>query len=189
MTPVLATIVEGHGEVQAVPILLRKFYPEWKFPRPIRVKRNRVVKPGEFERYLQVAEATIMENGGTGAILVLLDADDDCPAELGRELLGRLAKCLPNRNAAVVLPKREFEAWILAGTSVGESLSTLPDECRSPKAKVKKAIGGTYSETVDQPKLTAQIDIDLAKQQSRSFRKLCDDLSRIQAIFDQSSAS
>lgn len=51
----LVPIVEGKGEVEAVPVLLRKIFDEMgvydvTVTRPFRVKRNRVVRPGEIER-------------------------------------------------------------------------------------------------------------------------------------------
>ena len=76
----IASIVEGHGEVAALPVLLRRVAqavaPSTPIlvPRPIRVKRKRVVKPGELERYVQLAA---VHTGTEGAILILLDAEDD----------------------------------------------------------------------------------------------------------------
>ena len=84
-------IVEGHGDVDATPVLLRRTAQELvpddfvTIPQPIRVKRNRVAMPGELERYVELAA----NKGGTdGRVLVLLDADDDCPSELGPLALG-----------------------------------------------------------------------------------------------------
>ena len=55
MSLALATIVEGHAEVESVPLLLRRIFAQFgvsdiSISRPFRVKRNRVVKPGELER-------------------------------------------------------------------------------------------------------------------------------------------
>ena len=46
--------------------------------------------------------------------MILLDADDDCPAELARALARRAEAVRPDRRIRVVLAKREFEAWFLA---------------------------------------------------------------------------
>ena len=58
--PKIVTIVEGHGEVEAVPILLRRIV-EAVAPNanvevvpPIRVDRYKVVKPTELERARRV---------------------------------------------------------------------------------------------------------------------------------------
>ena len=51
----IGCIVEGHGDVEAVPILIRRvaesLYPELQIvtPRPIRIPKNKVVKAGEGE--------------------------------------------------------------------------------------------------------------------------------------------
>ncbi|MEE8525371.1 MAG: hypothetical protein V3T72_15650 [Thermoanaerobaculia bacterium] len=54
--------------------------------RPFRVKRGRVVRPGELEKALVLAGRS---RPGAAAMIVLLDADDDCPAELGARLAER----------------------------------------------------------------------------------------------------
>ena len=59
--PTIITIVEGDGEVQAVPILIRRIaevatpgvFPD--VPKPIRVRRDGILKPGEIERYVELA--------------------------------------------------------------------------------------------------------------------------------------
>ena len=59
--PTIITIVEGDGEVQAVPILIRRIaevvtpgsFPD--VPKPIRVRRDGILEPGEIERYVELA--------------------------------------------------------------------------------------------------------------------------------------
>jgi len=52
----IASVVEGHGETEAVPILIRKLIATVNPPlavdvvRPIRVTRSKLLKPGELER-------------------------------------------------------------------------------------------------------------------------------------------
>lgn len=83
----IASIVEGDGEVSALPVLLRRLASEWDSAvainplPPIRVRRDKFLnKDEEFRRQLLLAAAKSGENGW---ILIVLDADDDCPAELG----------------------------------------------------------------------------------------------------------
>jgi len=71
----LVAIVEGHGELQAVPILLRRLaeilvpdrYVE--VPTPIRVKRDRLIgSPAELERAVAILPGTwriccVFDNG------------------------------------------------------------------------------------------------------------------------------
>lgn len=185
MSWTIATIVEGHGDVAAVPVLLRTLRPMWTIPRPIRVPRARIVKPEILKRYLGIAEAAIVEHGGRGAVLILVDADDDCPAELGPELLDHAQLALPHRCCEVVLPKAEFEAWLIGGVAVeGFSAVASPEAVRDPKGVIRGCMG-KYSETVDQPSLTSRIDADAAAATCPSFAKLLRSLTRFDRRAEQ----
>jgi hypothetical protein len=183
----VATIVEGDGEVAALPVLLRRL-GEWRTPgvhaqvlAPIRVHRDRFLnRDEEFHRHLLLAAGKCGEDGW---ILVLLDADDDCPAKLARHTLERARACVPHRRVSVVLANREYEAWFIAAA---ESLdgqrgfsfnprdvieAELP---RDAKGWIKaRMAGGAYRETTDQPAFSARMDLRQAFELSRSFRKLC----------------
>ena len=169
----IATIVEGYGEVVALPLLLRNLRPEWHYPRPVRAKRNQIVllnHPKNLEHYLSIAAANI--ESPYGGILVLIDADDDCPATLGPELLYHANAKMSHILIQVVLAKREFESWIIAGRAVPngpvvESTDGLPN----PKGWVKRYVP-RYSEPIDQPSLTARMDLCAASRASDSFAKL-----------------
>ena len=105
MPRTLVAIVEGFGEVEAVPLLVRRWFesrgltaPE--LPRPIRVPKNRLLAKGELER---TVEQAARRAGPDGALLVLVDADDDCAAELGQSLRERAtaAPSAPPARAAL----------------------------------------------------------------------------------------
>src|SRR4029450_10329381 len=76
----IVPIVEGHGEVAAVPILIRRIAEVVSPGRslevlpPIRVSRQRLLKEGELERAAELAGRKAQPDGG---ILVLLDAERD----------------------------------------------------------------------------------------------------------------
>jgi hypothetical protein len=182
----IVPIVEGHGEVEAVPILLRRlggqFAPDvaLRVLRPIRRSRDRIVRPGELEKDVQLA-AEMLE--GAGAILILLDSDGDCPAQLGPSVLKRAEAARPDRTIRVVLAHQEYEAWLLAaansirGKRHLKSDLTAPDDpeaVRGAKEWLKRSMQGprTYSETVDQPALTAIFDLGQARS-SPSFDRFC----------------
>ena len=63
----VAVVVEGHGEVQAVPVLVRRIAAELghgvKVPRPVRIRRNRVDRAGEFEKAVELASRDAGEEG------------------------------------------------------------------------------------------------------------------------------
>ena len=181
----LATIVEGPGDVAALPVLLRRLRPGWSILRPIRLPRSKLLgvpNPADInhqvlDRYVQTANAAIDEQGAAGGILLVYDADDDCPRELGPKLR-EIARRSTRNQCQVVMCMREFEAWILAG----QPEQTLPDPelPRDPKGLLRQRLG-VYSETADQPRLAAAIDIDRARQSSRSFRYLLTALDRFDA--------
>ena len=112
----IITIVEGQGEVSAVPILIRRIAAAIssvvpQVPKPIRVKRHRLLKEHELERYVDLAAR---QAGPDGRILIILDADDDCPPERASEILQRATAAHSDCRVRVVLAQREYEAWFLA---------------------------------------------------------------------------
>jgi hypothetical protein len=188
----VATIVEGDGEVAAVPLLLRRV-AEWRTPEvcpdvlpPIRVRRDRFLnRDEEFQRYLRLAAAKC-EDGGW--ILVLLDADDDCPAQLAEQVLTRAAACVAHLRVSVVFATREFEAWFIAAAAsldghrgfAFEPADIIDAETpRDAKGWLRQRMaGGTYGETTDQPAFSARFNLQQAFDGSRSFRKLCSEWDR-----------
>lgn len=189
----LGCIVEGHGEEQAVPALLRRFQqllaPELQLNvRPtVRKSRCKVVQPDELERAVEYVARRLPR---PRAILVLLDADDDCPAQLGPVLLERIKKVRSDVPAAVVLAMREFEAWFLAAI---ESLCTPDNVIVSPRAvesirDAKRALTRSlgrreaYSPVADQLTLTWKFDMQLARKHSDSFDKCWREVERLFAV-------
>lgn len=184
---VIASIVEGHGEVSTLPVLLRRLstlnasIPVPSVLKPIRVPRDKFIsKEEEFRRYLLLAA---QKCGPEGWILVLLDADFDCPATLGNELLERAKEIVPGGKISVVLANEEFEAWFVASAvslqgqrrfamRMGDD-SIDAEAVGDAKAWVRDRMAGSYGETTDQPALTAVMDLALVETRSRSFRKLC----------------
>ena len=192
MTVKIGCIVEGHGDVVAVPLLIRRIAAELhpdlviETPRPIRVHRNQVVQADKLERRVELAAQRI---GGQGAIFIILDADDACPAQLGPELLSRASQTCSDLPIAVVLAKYEFEAWFLAsveslrgqrGLRANIQPPNEPETIRGAKEWLTHRMEGsrTYSETHDQPALTALFDMEQARRVD-SFDKCYRDLVRL----------
>lgn len=183
----IASIVEGDGEVSALPILLRRLAAELApatmvHPlQPIRVRRDRFLnKDDEFRRQLLLAAA---KSGEDGWILIVLDADDDCPKTLGIDIFQRAQQYVPHRKVSVVLANREFEAWFIAAAASlngSRGFAVAPNERieaetpRNAKGWIREHMqGGKYSEILDQPAFAAKFDLQEAFNNSRSFRKLC----------------
>ena len=189
----IVSIVEGKGEAQAVPILLRRLVAEIAptlytidFPRPLLVPRDTMIKPGGLEPYVDIAAE---KGDGPCAILILLDADDACPATLGPQLLKRAQAARSDRLISVVVANREYEAWFLAAAESLRGLRDLPSTLEPPNnpETIRDAKGWLqkqmpynrkYNEPVDQPELTRHFNLEAARA-CDSFDKLWRDMERL----------
>ena len=186
--PKIVAIVEGDGEVEAVPLLIRRIGAEVsplvspEIPRPIRVRRNRILKEGELERYVALAAARA---GDRGRIMILLDANGDCPSELAPDILQRARAVRSDLRVEVVLAKCEYEAWLISaidsvagtrGIHPDVSAPSDPESIRGAKEWLRKHSAyqqhGAYQPTADQAALTARFDMASARERSPSFDKM-----------------
>lgn len=190
MVVYLSCVVEGKGEEQALPILIRRIAERIdpalavQVPKPVLIKRNRL---GELESWVKMAVRKLPCLGG---VLILLDGEGDCPARLGPDLLRRAAQAHGNIPIGVVLAKHEFEAWFLASAeSIGgqRGLSTVlqppsdPEAVADAKSWLRRHMPANrkYSEPRDQPALTAVFDLNLARSRSDSFDKCYREIERL----------
>ena len=184
--PTIVTIVEGRGEVDAVPILIRRIAAVAApgavvhVPRPIRVSRGRFLKGNELERYVDLAGR---QAGSDGHVLIILDADDDCPPERASEILLRATSARSDCPIQVVLARREYEAWFLAAADSIAGHRGLPGDLNAPNEaeSIRDAKGWltsrmppgrAYKETRDQPALTSLFDLGTARRGAPSFDKM-----------------
>lgn len=193
----VAPIVEGHGEHRSIRILLERLVraiDETAYVdvlRPIRRPRSSLVREDkdDLERCVQLAAAKLGEKaarlpGARALVLLLLDADEDCPATRGPELLRRISSTHSGVEALVVLAKTEYETWFVAAAqSLGEFLGTVdptelpasPEESGAKKGWIQHHYP-RYSETVDQPRMTAAMDLELAVRRSPSLARFLERL-------------
>jgi hypothetical protein len=189
MTIPIISIVEGHGEVEAVPLLLRRLglniRPHYwvDAPYPIRVPRDKLLKSGQLERYFQFAAAQAVRGG----VLILVDAEDPdsgCPAMLGPGVHSRTSAVRNDIPTLVVIAKNEYEAWFLAAAESLRGERGLrsdieppidPEAIRGAKEWIQDRMGEghRYSETVDQPALTALFDLQAARRSASFDRFYC----------------
>ena len=190
----VAAIVEGHGECEAVPILIRRiardidpgFVPN--VLHPLRVSVNKLLKEGEIERSITFAAQKLQ---GRGGIIVIVDCDWDngCPAEDGPALLKRAMSARNDLPISVILAKKEFEAWFLAAAKSLRGQRGLPNDIEPPEdpesirgakewLSEKMPSGRSYTETTDQPALTAKFDM-VAARAANSFDKCYRDIRSI----------
>lgn len=177
-------VVEGRAEVEAFPELLRRLVAEagaWRVQigRPIRKSRSDLVKRDGFRTAVRLAGQQLE----CGAILVLLDGDDDCPAELGPRMRGWAETAAGGRPCEVVLAHREYEAWFLAaieslrgrhGIRADATSHSTPEGPRDAKTQVQLRMieRRHYTQTGQQPAFSALFSLPQAYRGSRSFRKL-----------------
>lgn len=187
----IASVVEGEGELAALPALLRRItygLDIWdaNIRRPFRVGRGQLIRQGGIEKV--VAElAKRVPADQPGGILVVVDADDDCPAQLGSALLERAVATRPDRRCAVVLANREFEAWFMAAApSLGGHRGMphgleVPADCETRRdckgwLTRHRADGQPYKPIPDQAALADVFDLEMARANAPSFDKFCRDV-------------
>ena len=177
-------IVEGHGEVPAVPVLLRRLTAEaqaWAVDvgRPIRRPRHRLIEEAGVKQAVRLA----LVQPDCGAVLMLLDGNSDCPADLAPAIQNWADEVAAGVPCAVVLAHREYEAWFLAaieslrghrGVRTDAEPHPAPEDPRGAKAQLEARMqpGASYLETADQPAFSALFSLREAYRRSRSFRKV-----------------
>ena len=182
----IVPIVEGHGEVQAVPVLIRRIAADAApgvfvhVVKPLRVPRQRILKQGQLDEALRIAA---IESGSDGRILILLDANGDCPRDLAPNILARARRTRSDRRIQVVLANIEYEAWFLAAADSIAGLRGIDDDALPPDdpESIRDAKGWltqrmaperSYREVRDQAALTARLDLKQARLRAPSFDKM-----------------
>lgn len=183
MPPILASVVEGYGEVPALPMLLRRVATErldtqLVVATPWRLDRKKMLDP----EAIRAAYRRSAVQGSVTGMLILLDADDDCPRDLAEAVRNALGD-LWGPAVEVVAANREYEAWFLAGI---ESLrghpsiradASYPDDPEKPRGAKQRLehlmTEKTYKERVHQVAFSAMVDLTAVYERSRSFRRLC----------------
>lgn len=194
--PTVYPIVEGDGDVKAVPILLKRIASEillcgnLNCLQPYRLPRNKLLKTEELSRALNFARSKLRHCDPPLFTLVLMDSDADCVKEIVEKVHSDHAACIAMVPTSIVLAVREFEAWFLAAkmnaaqhNSLREDAGVVenPEGVADAKGRFRGAImkpGRAYSETVDQPKYASCMDLREAQARSTSFDKLVRELRR-----------
>ena len=196
-------IVEGQAEVEAVPILMRRF--EWEcfngtarfeIPSPVRAKRNKLVKKKNdclaydddgIRNAVELAAKNIHQSG---VILLLLDANKDPGCVIGPAVLQRNIASHGHLRHSVVFAVKEFEAWYLASIVSLAGYNGIPDDVApwtdpesslGAKGALARIMNRPYSPTVDQPKFASRFNIHAARS-APSFDKLYRDIYAVAAL-------
>jgi hypothetical protein len=181
----IASVVEGHGEVEALPALIRRiadsagFTGHLQINPPIRVKSASFINDQDyFRKYVALAAAKAAARNGS--LLILMDCDDDCPAMLGPALLQRARSVRPNIDIYVTLAYREFETWFITAASSLEGRRGLPlglkaprhaEQIRDAKGWLGQRMNISYDPVTHQLEFTKEFDLKLARA-NHSFDRL-----------------
>lgn len=194
--PHVAPIVEGQGEVLALPLLLQRLHRHLGAPKRLEVNRPFRVKAPKFlhdsserQRTLQFVAAKARQAGGI--VLVLLDSDartdTRCPAELGPQLVAEAGRVAPDIPTLVVLAEREFESWFLAAAQSLQGMHGIPPNFaptssqlkrRDAKGQLNAVMRGGYDPIQHQALLARAMDLDLAAASNASFARMADRLNQ-----------
>ena len=119
-------IVEGHGEVTAAPVLLRRLL--WDCAQSYGVDvGNPVIRrtQSQLRREADVRDAVrlALAQPDCAAVLVLFDGEDECPVELAAQVRPWARAASGQIPCEVVIAYREYETWFLA------ALESLRGQC------------------------------------------------------------
>ena len=198
--PVIVPIVEGDGDAVALPNLLTRILAEKYGRGDVLVAQGRqgVVKANgrqNLERKLDRFLGHAQNRPGCAAVLIVVDADDDCPAELAARLRERCHDIGTRCPVEIVCACRSYEAWLLASLETIRGSYGIPDAAALPAdadgipdpkrwLTDQMPAGQVYKPTTHQPSLSSAIDPFLAHRNSRSFRRLCHALEQLVAAMD-----
>lgn len=187
MSRSIGLLVSGHCEVVAVPILIRRLlherlrvYDVQPDSRPIRKPEGQLLQQGS-----RVLEDTIERlRRRHDGVLVMVDLEDDCPAEWSPRLQARCQTACPDKPIAFVAAWRELETWFVwsAQSVLGVAPPTHPERKRDAKTFLRHNGCPHYNEVADAPGLAHRLDLDHVRGRSDSFRVFCD---RVESIARQ----
>ena len=175
----LVCVVEGYGELEALPNLCSRIFAElgvtdWIVdPDPIRRPRSKVVhaltsnaRSDDVQKAAYLARARPADG-----VLFLYDADDACPVAWSAAAQAELAKIL---NGACVMAVREYEAWLLTAQADDDlrrvGVLDKLESHRDPKGILRTLVQG-YKPTTHQLEQTRRLQFHRARALCPSFDK------------------
>ena len=176
----IGLLVTGHGEVDAVPVLIRRLFHEVLYVfdvQPgnpvIRQPESKILKVGDDTLERKVQQLASRHD----AVLVLIDLEDDCPAQYGPQLQGRMTTACPHKPCTVVCAYREFETWFVYDSQ--NLFGVQPPNAPERKRNSKKWLKGegripNYNEVADSPGLCGRLNLLTVRAGSDSFRVFTD---------------
>lgn len=202
MNEAIYLIVEGDGEVEAAPELVRRLLYE-KFQR-FDLKLNRPYNAhgcDNLEKYLENFLELARRAPDCKGVVILRDAEREhqaCPPALAQALARRAQSLQLSFPVVVVCANCEYESWFIA------SLHTInkgylreetvyesdPEQECGAKGWLSRhrPEGLAYKETLDQVRLTTLLDIPHTIEHSRSFRRMAHAVEELLWAIDSQSS-
>lgn len=204
MTYFLVPIVEGQTEERCIEKLLQRIWSQLlnapsrlQVLRPSRAKRDALLNPDHSCLADKIEEARVKlvdrlrrDSSAHGLLLLLLDSEKNCPAQIAPRLLERSRAIVSDIAITCVLAKRMLENWIVAGASSLSGVNDLPAllpprdqfEDRSGANWLDTQLRGKNSsrkyKTADAEAFVAAMDLLECRANAPSFDKLCRELER-----------
>lgn len=176
-------VVEGDGDVLAIPLLTRRLLHDneiydVRIESPPQKRHDVAHLKGKnwynFDRYLQAAY------GWECPVMWTIDCDDDCALAVAREFSERAATIGVRQPLAFAFWVKEFESLFLADSETTKSvlgcefknLPVYPEQKRGVKEFINSCLpaGRRYSETIEQEKVVSRLNFSVLRKTSRSFQ-------------------
>jgi hypothetical protein len=182
----LLPIVEGHGEIPAVPILIRNILAARGIHdvQPLPAWRHGEY-PSVVKNFDNLFLAAIKEKAPILWVMDFDSKDYTCPVQEAQRLLTRAAKLRPGWPLKIAFLVSEYETLFLIDEAATRRVfpdipaktpfPENPENIRGAKewlSKARPSPGSAYKETVHQAKITAQLNIELLRTRSHGFAHL-----------------
>ena len=177
-------IVEGKGELTAVPNLLHRLWQtNEKSPqlltgkRPYKVHRDDFINnQGTRREYLNIVGYRARRC--CGGVLILLDAEEECCYDFVRgdkikKIHADIGEILADIPHFFALAEKGYESWLVAGLGGDDTEKGVSEDWINAN-KDKTGLDRKYNKVVDQRKLTSKMDIQRAREVNRSFNRFCE---------------
>ena len=181
---VIQPLVEGHGDVDAVRIVLQRLQVvagqyELGVERPLRRTRSELTTELSVRRSVQLALGT----PNLAGILIVFDSDDDPACTIGPKVQAWAQSEAGEIPCQAVAITREYEAWFISALESLRGVRGIrdaavshhaPETVRDAKKVLEASMnpGRFYSPRADQAALTARVDLDTVYRRCRSFQKM-----------------
>lgn len=203
MTLYVVPVVEGQTEQGCVEPLLHRIWADLlqqperlQVVEPFRSHRDalvhangQVLTEGVQKAFLKLQQKTRKDAEARLLLLILIDAEGDCPATLGPRLLQTARQARRDADIACVLAKRGLENWFKASAASLAGVSGLPNDLAVPvnpeegsgdawltRQMQRQDRRRKYTKPGDAVELARRMDLRECRGNSPSFDKLCREL-------------